>query len=66
MHAESHERFVAALRERFPGYHVRVVGPSWLRGDERVANACRAQVTLRDVLVGPDSTGRRPRSTGCR
>ena len=52
--SESHERFVAALRAAFAGYHVRVVGPSWLRGDERVAHACRAQITLREVLLGPD------------
>ena len=28
--------------------------PSWWRGDRRVATACRAQVTLRDVLLGTD------------
>jgi len=50
----SHERFVAALNERFPALNIRVVGPSWLRGDRRVAKACRAQVTLRDVLTGLD------------
>jgi hypothetical protein len=50
----SHDRLVAILRERCPGFHVRVIGPSWIRGDRRVARACRAQVTLRDVLVGPD------------
>jgi hypothetical protein len=52
--AASHERFVSGLRERFPGHHVRIAGPSWLRGDRRVAEACRAQVTLRDVLTGSD------------
>ena len=31
-----------------------VEGVSWLRGDRRVARACRAQVTLRDVLLGTD------------
>jgi hypothetical protein len=50
----SHDRLVAALRERCPGFDVRVIGPSWIRGDRRVARACRAQVTLRDILVGPD------------
>jgi hypothetical protein len=50
----SHDRLVATLRERYPGVAIRVIGPSWLRGDRRVAHACRAQVTLRDVLVGPD------------
>src|SRR4051794_19915815 len=29
--AEAHERFVAALRERFPGERVRVLGTSWLK-----------------------------------
>lgn len=51
---QSRERFLAALARHFPDLRVRVVGPSWLRGDRRVAKACRAQVTLRDVLVGPD------------
>jgi len=35
---------------------VRVQGPSFWRGDRRVANACRAQVTLRDVLMGADTS----------
>ena len=42
------------LRERFPDYSYAVNGLSWLRGDRRVARACRAQVTLRDVLLGAD------------
>jgi hypothetical protein len=50
----SHDRLVATLNERFPGLAVHVAGPSWLRGDRRVAAACRAQVTLREVLTGPD------------
>src|SRR5580765_704103 len=50
----SHERFVASLKERFPSMSIRIVGPSWIRGDRRVAKACRAQVTLRDVLTGTD------------
>ena len=33
---------------------MRVKGPSWWRGDRRVADACRAQVSLRDVLLGHD------------
>ena len=53
--AASHQRLLALLRERFPGYRVRVKGPSWWRGDSRVANACRAQVSLRDVLLGGDT-----------
>ena len=51
---ESHDRLLATLKRRFPGYIVKVSGPSRLRGDRRVAKACRAQVTLRDVLVGAD------------
>jgi hypothetical protein len=30
------------------------VFPSRIRGEYRVASACRAQVALRDVLMGPD------------
>ena len=47
-------RLVARLRDRFPDFTVAVDGVSWLRGDRRVARACRAQVTLRDVLLGAD------------
>jgi hypothetical protein len=43
-----------ALATRFPGYRVGVRGPARLRGDQRVAEACRAQVSLRDVLLGVD------------
>jgi hypothetical protein len=50
----AHERFRASLAERFPQQEVHVAPVSWLRGDRRVAAACRAQVTLRDVLIGPD------------
>ena len=52
--AEAHEQFVAVLRNTFPHLRIRVVRPSWLRGDRRVAAACRAQVALSDVLTGPD------------
>ena len=45
---------VARLRARFPHFTVAVEGVSWLRGDRRVARACRAQVSLRDVLLGAD------------
>lgn len=51
---ESHDHLVSALRERFSDCALRMSGPSWLRGDLRVAKACRAQVALRDVLTGPD------------
>lgn len=55
--SSAHDRFVAGLRRRFPDYRVRVAGASWIRGDRRVANACRAQVALRDVLTGADFEG---------
>jgi hypothetical protein len=51
---EAHERLLVTLKVRFPGCVVRVSGPSWLRGDLRVAKACRAQVGLREVLTGAD------------
>jgi hypothetical protein len=51
---ESRARLVTALKTKFPGYTVRVVRPSRLRGEYRVANACRAQVALRDVLLASD------------
>jgi len=51
---ESHARLRDMLADRFPDYSVRVAGPSWWRGERRVAEACRAQVTLRDVLIGDD------------
>ena len=50
----SRERFRTAIAGRFPGYRISVAGPSWWRGERRVAAACRAQVTLRDVLLGSD------------
>lgn len=51
---ESHQRLLGVLRERFPNHQAHVKGPSWWRGEQRVAEACRAQVTLRDVLLGED------------
>ncbi len=52
---ESRARLMHAAVERgFPDYRVARHGPSWWRGDRRVANACRAQVSLRDVLLGTD------------
>ena len=51
---ESHQRLLAWLTQRFPDYKVVVTGPSRWRGHPRVAEACRAQVTLRDVLLGTD------------
>ncbi len=51
---ESHARLLDRLGQRFPDHRIIVNGPSWLRGDRRVARACRAQVPLRDILVGED------------
>jgi hypothetical protein len=53
----SQERLLALLRGRLPGYRIDVRGPSWWRGERRVANACLAQVSLRDVLLGSDTAG---------
>lgn len=54
---ESKDRLTALLRERLPEYRLAEHGPSWWRGERRVANACRAQVSLRDVLLGSDAAG---------
>ena len=51
---DSRIRLRAHIAQRFPGYSVRVNRGSFFRGDRRVANACRAQVTLREVLIGTD------------
>jgi hypothetical protein len=48
---ESHGRLLAFLRATFPGHHIGVSGPSWWRGERRVADVCRAQVSLRQVLL---------------
>ena len=45
---------VESLARRLPGYRVSILGPRRLRGEQRVAQACRAHVALRDVLTGPD------------
>jgi hypothetical protein len=52
---ESQDRLTSYLAERLPAYRVAVRGPSWWRGERRVASACRAQVSLRDVLLGADT-----------
>ena len=52
--AAAHDRLLERLAAGFPDHQVRVSGPSWLRGDRRVSRACRAQVSLREVLVGTD------------
>ena len=51
---ESHARLLAWLRVKFPDYQVTVTHPTWWRGDQRVAEACRAQVSLRNVLLAED------------
>lgn len=53
---ESRQRFADALRARFPEATVRMTAPAWFRGEPRVAKACRAHVSLRDVLSGEDLT----------
>lgn len=50
----SQDRLRTFLGDRFAGMRVGLSGPSVLRGDERAAEAARAQVTLREVLVGDD------------
>lgn len=51
---ESRDRLLAMIRATYRGYRLTVRGPSWWRGERRVATACRAQVSLRDVLLGRD------------
>ena len=51
---ESRARLLSVIKQRFPNYTAEETKPSWWRGDRRVASACRAQVTLRDVLLGTD------------
>jgi len=48
------DRLIGQLRERFPNYTVRTNKPSPFRGDRRVTSACRAQVSLREVLHSED------------
>jgi hypothetical protein len=52
--AESRARLLRTVAEVLPDYKVRINGPSWWRGDRRVAEACAAQVSLRDVLLAGD------------
>ena len=51
---ESHARLLTWLGATFPTYQISVTHPTWWRGDRRVAEACRAQVSLRNVLLGED------------
>ena len=48
------ERLLSWLRTRFPEFTYAINDLSWLRGDRRVARACRAQITLRDILTATD------------
>jgi hypothetical protein len=51
---ESRARLMAALQRGLPGYAIEVLKLSRWRGDRRVATACLAQVSLRDVLLASD------------
>ena len=51
---ESRVRVLQMLAQALPDYAVTINGPSWWRGDRRVAEACAAQVSLRDVLLAED------------
>jgi hypothetical protein len=50
----SRDRLLTLLQTQFPSFRVRIHRPSWWRAERRVAEACRAQVSLRDVLLNPD------------
>lgn len=54
---ESHLRLLALLAAQFPHDRIAVRGFSRWRGDRRVVGACRAQVSLADVLLGHDIAG---------
>jgi hypothetical protein len=51
---ESRDRLVTLLQTQMPDFRVEVHWPSWWRGERRVATACLAQVSLRNVLLGSD------------
>ena len=51
---ESRGRLTAFLAARLPAYRVKIQRPSRWRGDRRVAEACRAHVSLREVLLSTD------------
>ena len=54
---DTRRRLMTELAVDFPGWRITVSGLSWWRGDRRVADACRAQVLLRDVLLSHDIAG---------
>ena len=51
---QSRSRLAAFLAAQFPTYRITVQRASPWRGDRRVAEACRARVSLREVLLGED------------
>jgi len=51
---QSRSRLAAFLAAQFPAYRIKVQRASFWRGDRRVAEACRAHVSLREVLLGED------------
>ena len=51
---DSRGRLTALLAAQLPEYRIKVQRASRWRGDRRVAEACRAHVSLRDVLLGED------------
>jgi len=54
-HASGSQKvLLETLMQRFPEYTVEPVQLSWLGDEDRVARTCRAQVTLREVLLGKD------------
>jgi hypothetical protein len=52
---ESRARLMAVLQRGLPDYTIEVLKLSRWRGDRRVATACLAQVSLRDVLLASDT-----------
>jgi hypothetical protein len=52
---ESRTRLMTTLQRGLPDYRIVVLKESRWRADRRVANACLAQVSLRDVLLSPDT-----------
>lgn len=53
--AESRARLTALLQRELPNYRVETLKLSRWRADRRVATACLAQVSLRDVLLSSDT-----------
>jgi hypothetical protein len=51
---ESLARLAALLTTKMAAYRIEVKRPTWWRGERRVATACHAQVSLRDVLLASD------------